>query len=151
MHVLAPGDRLSLAERQPLGHILSIVVRRLAAAAGSSALLLAIPAYADRVQQGVAAGARGDFAASLAALRPLANAGNPLAQAAIGYMYAYGKGTPKDPVQAWMWLDLAVERLPGSQEPLRRGAAAARDALTASMTPAQLADARLRRMLWIAK
>jgi len=57
-----------------------------------------------------------------------------LSQLSLGLMYMNGEGTPKDPVTAYAWLDLAAERdYPDF--------VATRDTLKAKLTPEQLAQA----------
>lgn len=57
-----------------------------------------------------------------------------LSQLSIGLMHMNGEGTPKDPVTAYAWLDLAAERdYPDF--------VATRDTLKATLTPEQLAQA----------
>lgn len=65
-------------------------------------LLYAAPAYAD-VKQGVDAWERGDFAAAVAAWRPLAIAGDADAQFNMGQAYKLGRGVPADLRQAESW------------------------------------------------
>ncbi len=43
-------------------------------------------------------------------LKPLAEKGNPDAQYALGYMYFYGKGTPKDLPLALKWMNKAAQQ-----------------------------------------
>lgn len=42
-------------------------------------------------------------------LMPAANAGNPDAQYAIGYMYYYGQGVLEDRKKAWYWINCAAK------------------------------------------
>ena len=46
---------------------------------------------------------RGDYAAALRLLRPLADSGNPDAQVFIGMSYEFGDGVMKDTAQAVKW------------------------------------------------
>ncbi|HMG77728.1 MAG TPA: hypothetical protein VK591_03540 [Xanthobacteraceae bacterium] len=50
--------------------------------------------------QGTAAMARQDYAAAVAILSPLAQNGDPAAQAYLGYLYTMGRGVPQDFTQA---------------------------------------------------
>lgn len=60
------------------------------------AAALAKGAFAGPLEDGVAAYSRGDFATALRLLRPLAENGNAYAQYSLGFMYATGKGVPRD-------------------------------------------------------
>ena len=51
----------------------------------------------------------GDYAMALRYLRPLAKEGHRKAQKTVGWMYATGRGLPKDYVKAFAWLSVAVE------------------------------------------
>jgi len=64
-------------------------------------------ALADGVA-GLKAYEAGDYATALKEFLPLAEAGQPSAQAAIGQMYLDGHGLPKDPAQAAIWLEKAA-------------------------------------------
>ncbi len=57
------------------------------------------------------------------------------AQVLLGAMYADGLGVPRDPVRAYAWLNLAVD----DGHP---NAALARDAVGATLAPAQIAEAK---------
>src|SRR5436190_11839444 len=57
-----------------------------------------------------AAADRGDFAAALAIFRPLAEKGNPRAQANLGAAYLQGVGVPKDPDEGYRWLRKAANQ-----------------------------------------
>ena len=51
----------------------------------------------------------GNYAMALRYLRPLAKEGHRKAQKTIGWMYATGRGLPRDYVMAFTWLSVAVE------------------------------------------
>src|SRR6202044_2288505 len=71
---------------------------------------------APSLRQGVAAMARQDYAAAVAFLSPLAQNGDPAAQAYMGYLYAIGRGVPQDYTQAAIWYRRAAEQgHPGAQ------------------------------------
>ena len=76
---------------------------------------------------------RGDFAAALTLMRPLADQGLASAQFQLGIMYEKGRGVTQDDVQAHKWLDLAATRFP-SGDPLRDAAISLRDGVAARMT-----------------
>jgi TPR repeat protein len=67
-------------------------------------------AAAPTLRQGVAAMARQDYPAAVAILSPLAQNGDPDAQAYLGYLYAIGRGVPQDYTQAAIWYRRAAEQ-----------------------------------------
>ena len=67
-------------------------------------------ARAADLSQGVAAYQRGDYAAALAELRPLAQGGNARAQFALARMYAAGDGVDQDQDEATRWYRSAAEQ-----------------------------------------
>ena len=78
-------------------------------------LLLIVTAFAPAtaapsLRQGVAAMQRQDYARAAAILAPLAQNGNPEAQAYMGYLYAIGHGVPQDFTQAAIWYRRAAEQ-----------------------------------------
>ena len=62
------------------------------------------------VRQGAAAMARQDYAAAVAILSPLAQNGDPAAQAYLGYLYAIGRGVPQNYTQAAIWYRRGAEQ-----------------------------------------
>jgi hypothetical protein len=70
---------------------------------------LALPAQAG-LEEGFAAYKRGDYVTALKEWRPLANAGNPIAQSSLGGMYENGQGVPQDYREAAKWYRLAAEQ-----------------------------------------
>ena len=75
----------------------------------SIVVLAAWPARAD-VSQGMEAFRRGDYAAALAAWRPLAKGGDPAAQFNLGILYRRGLGVPPDQWRAIGWFERAAVR-----------------------------------------
>lgn len=67
-------------------------------------------AAAPTLRQGVAAMAHQDYAAAVAILSPLAQNGNPEAQAYLGYLCTIGRGVPQDYTQAAIWYRRAAEQ-----------------------------------------
>jgi uncharacterized protein len=65
---------------------------------------------APTLRQGVAAIARQDYAAAVAILSPLAQNGDPTAQAYMGYLYTLGRGVPQDYTQAAIWYRRAADQ-----------------------------------------
>ena len=62
------------------------------------------------VRSGVAAMARQDYGAAARDLSPIAQRGNPEAQAYMGYLYATGRGVPQDYTQAAIWYRRAADQ-----------------------------------------
>jgi TPR repeat protein len=89
-----------------------------------------------------------DAAEAVRWYRKAADLGLASAQYELSLAYSSGMGVPKDQVAAYGWMDLAVFRARG---PIREKYSAARDALTARMTPEQLAEAKRRVDEWKAK
>ena len=80
------------------------------AALVAAALALGIgPAAADW-NEGQAAFERGDIGAALEAWRPLAEAGDARAQAALGSLYISGRGVAVDHAEALRWTQLAADQ-----------------------------------------
>ncbi len=132
---------------------------------------LAAPALAD-LKGGVAAYEQGDYAAALAELRPLAQAGSAEAQYVLGTMYDQALGVARDPARALEWYrEAARQRWSPAQYMLGLiyavgaqgvpqdyvqahmwldiaaaqgvvGAARLRERIKAQMTPAQVLDAQ---------
>jgi hypothetical protein len=72
-------------------------------AAGLLTLTLFGIATAGPLEDGNAAAQRGDYAAAMRLLRPLADQGSAGAQYDLGVMYANGEGVPQNYAQAVMW------------------------------------------------
>jgi len=72
-------------------------------------LLFAAPALCD-FDDGLAAYEKGDYAAALAAWRPLAESGLVEAQYNLGLIYYEAKGVPRDPAEAQRWFLAAAEQ-----------------------------------------
>jgi TPR repeat protein len=73
-------------------------------------LALTLSACSSDVQVGVEAYERGDYAAALEELRPLAERGDAGAQFSLGGIYYYGAGVPQDSAEAVKWYHLAAEQ-----------------------------------------
>jgi TPR repeat protein len=67
-------------------------------------------AIAGPVEDVLTAFQRGDYAAALQILRPLAEQGDPVAQAGLGAMYERGQGVPHDDAQAFAWFHKAADQ-----------------------------------------
>ena len=71
-------------------------------------LLLASSAWAGPIEDAAAAYSRGDYAAAMKIIRPLAAKGEAGAQASLGFMYEKGEGVLQDYAQAVKWYRLAA-------------------------------------------
>ncbi len=81
--------------------------RLIAALVFSLALL---PAWADALQDGVAAVQRKDYPTAYRLLEPLARSGNPLAQLRLGLLYYHGHGVRESDQQALQWFERAARQ-----------------------------------------
>ena len=67
-------------------------------------------AQADTIDAGVTAFFDGDYAGARDAWRPLADAGDPVAQFNLGILHDQGKGVPADAEAAFEWYQSAAEQ-----------------------------------------
>ncbi|MDY0871053.1 tetratricopeptide repeat protein [Dongia rigui] len=81
---------------------------RQATLAALAVLALSTPSAQADGNAGLKAYEAGDYATALKEFVPLAEAGQPSAQAAIGQMYLDGHGVPQDPALAAIWLEKAA-------------------------------------------
>ncbi|MYD95039.1 MAG: hypothetical protein F4Y02_15415 [Chloroflexi bacterium] len=116
------------------------MLRRLAPVT-ALALALAPPSALADYDAGQQAWDAGQPATALEHWRSAAGAGDERAMLALGRLYVQGLGAPQDFVEAHMWLNLAASR--GNAE-----AAGERNALSARMTPQQVATAQERASKW---
>lgn len=94
--------------------------------AATLASVLLLPACTSQNQQqqmlnGQQAFQQQNYTQAFKTLKPLADKGNADAQYAVGYMYYYGKGVPKDVAQAMSWMSKAAQQ----GQPLAKQALAA--------------------------
>jgi V8-like Glu-specific endopeptidase len=68
------------------------------------------PLAAAELDDAIAAAHRGDYAAALRGLSPLAGKGDARAQFDIGFMHAYGWGVPRDAAAAIPWYRKAADQ-----------------------------------------
>ncbi len=68
-----------------------------------------------------------------------AEQGETGSQLQLGLMFLKGDGVPQDPVQSYKWFDVVSAELSGPQGAV---AVSTRDAIAASMTPEQVAEAQ---------
>ena len=94
---LSDSERMRTLSILLLGALLTVTVLGSADAAAT-------------LRQGTAAMARQDYPAAVAILSPLAQNGDPAAQAYMGYLYAMGRGVPQDYSQAAIWYRRAAEQ-----------------------------------------
>ncbi|MSO53596.1 MAG: hypothetical protein EXQ90_00445 [Rhodospirillales bacterium] len=114
------------------------MMRRLLVAAVISVSLISPSITNADVKTGEAAYNRGDYAATLREWQPLANAGDSVAQVAVGLLHERGQ---VDKVAAYMWFTLAARQ----NEPR---AAEARDRIARSMSRAEIAQGELQAQMW---
>lgn len=100
---------------------------------------LASPAEAG-FKDGMAAHAKGDFATALLAYRKAADRGDGLALFSLGFMYYKGQGVKRDPVQAYLWFDLAAMYLAAGRN--QDQARLNRDKVAGGMTAMQITKAK---------
>jgi TPR repeat protein len=78
----------------------------------SAVVITGYPAFAGPLEDGIAAAGRGDYGAALRLWKPIAEAGDAIAQNNLGALYARGLGTKKDLVEADKWyLAAAIQGL----------------------------------------
>ncbi len=102
-------------------------------------VLTPVAAVSGPFEDGLDAYNVGDYVTAWWLWRPLAEQGNAHAEHALGVKYRDGLGVPRDYVQAHKWFNLAASRSPPDED--RDLAVQGRDAVAASMTPAQIAEA----------
>ena len=84
--------------------------------AGSLLMIAPVWAADGEWDQARTAHERGDYAAEVAIIRPLAEKGSPVAQFNLGVLYDQGKGVPQDNALAMEWYRKAAEQgLPQAQ------------------------------------
>lgn len=83
----------------------------------ASSVLMAAPAWADgEWDRAKSAHERGDYAAEVAIVRPMAEKGYAFAQFNLGVLYDRGHGLPQDNALAMQWYQKAAEQgLPQAQ------------------------------------
>ena len=90
--------------------VLNVRSLRRAVAALMISVTITTPAWPSPLSDGVSAFHRGDFPVAFRRLRPLAERGQPEAQALLGFMYEHGSGVPQDRVLAARWYSSAAEQ-----------------------------------------
>src|SRR5580704_12964275 len=101
---------------KPIKVMLSLGLRHLLVLTAIATAGLGSALAAPTLRQGIAAMAREDYVAAAAILAPIAQKGNPEAQAYMGYLYATGHGVPQDYTQAAIFYRRSAEQgYPGAQ------------------------------------
>ena len=83
---------------------------RLTVAVMAAVLMLETGAQAQSFRQGVSAFNRQDYMQASRVFIPLAERGNPSAQAYLGFMFETGRGVPRNYTEAAMWYRRAAEQ-----------------------------------------
>ena len=68
------------------------------------------PVPGNSLARGLSAFARANYASAARIFIPLAEAGNPVAQAHLGFMFETGRGVPQNYTEAAMWFRRAAEQ-----------------------------------------
>ena len=97
-------------------------------------LLITAPAHGAEFEQGFDAYRLQNYEQAFAAFKSAAENGDSRAYGKLGAMYLYGRGTEKDPVNAYIWFGMAA--LSGDKYAPRY-----RDAASALMTSEQVYQA----------
>jgi hypothetical protein len=92
--------------------IVDRVVRTVSVAAGAAVLLFSTCNFVDAasLRQGVSAFSRQDFLLASRIFIPLAEQGDPAAQAYLGFMFETGRGVPQNYTEAAMWYRRSAEQ-----------------------------------------
>ena len=111
---------MNIWRRHPLVWLTTCVagVRRGRLIAALAALAWVLPVHADAAttHQGAAAFTRGDYTKASSILIPLAERGDPVAQAYLGFMFETGRGVPQNFSEAAMWYRRAAEQGNGAAQ-----------------------------------
>lgn len=94
----------------PMHSLMLLRWSRLAVAIIAAVLLLETAAQAQSFRQGVSAFNRHDYMQASQVFIPLAERGNPSAQAYLGFMFETGRGVPLNYTEAAMWYRRAAEQ-----------------------------------------
>jgi len=73
-------------------------------------LAMAEPARRSALTRGLSAFSRGEYASAARIFIPMAEAGNPSAQAHLGFLFETGRGVPQNYTEAAMWFRRAAEQ-----------------------------------------
>jgi len=77
--------------------------------------------------------------------RAAADQGDPYAEASLAILYNFGKGVPRDPVEAYMWYEIALAH---SKTEDRDSIQELREDLAKDMTKKEIAEAQKRAHEW---
>ena len=103
---------------------------------------LALPASAQTADAAIAAWERGEYRTAFEIWQALAERGDKDAQYGLVNLYAYGRGTPRDPLKAYMWLVIATSDASTGSPRIHRY-------LTGFLTAAEQAEAERRARAWL--
>jgi hypothetical protein len=78
--------------------------------------ILPVQAGAATAREGAAAFSRGDYPRASSILIPLAERGDPVAQAYLGFMFETGRGVPQNYSEAAMWFRRSAEQGNGAAQ-----------------------------------
>ena len=101
---------------------------------------------ADRYEDAIAIYKTGDFEEALQIFVPLAEGGDPRAQAKLAVMYYLGEGVKKDYITAYKWYHLSAYRFPDVYR--RNLALRGRKATAFKLSKKELAEARRQAKIW---
>src|SRR5215469_13333821 len=76
----------------------------------AASFAFAVPATAGPLEDGAAAYARGDYAGARNLIQPLADRGDPPAEAMLGLMYVLGHGVKQNYAAALSWYRKAADQ-----------------------------------------
>ncbi|MEE8517354.1 MAG: hypothetical protein V3T02_12000 [Alphaproteobacteria bacterium] len=114
-------------------------MKRFAVAISIAILCGLAPSAEAGFKDGMAAHAKGDFSTAILEFHEAAERGNGLALFSLGFMFYKGQGVKRDPVQAYLWFNLATMYLSAgrNQDKARQN----RDIVAGGMTARQIATA----------
>ena len=87
-----------------------------------------------------------DYAAAMVWFRKSADQGFAPAQRNLGVLYANGQGAPRNNVQAYKWVSLAMVN--ATTPDIRNAATRAKEQIVVFMTAAQIAEAEKQAKAW---
>ena len=94
----------------PMFSLMFLRWSKLAVAVMAAMFMLETGAHAQSFRQGVSAFNRQDYTQASRVFIPLAERGNPSAQAYLGFMFETGRGVPQNYTEAAMWYRRAAEQ-----------------------------------------
>ena len=157
--------RFTVAVALAAGFALGVYRHSIKQAFVDSAVAVGLASPAAGAAEAETAFQKTDYAKALKLARPLAEDGDPRAEAArwyrlaaeqgdaqaqynLGLAYARGEGVTQNAVDAHMWFNLAAARFPANDTRNRTAAVKNRDAVAGEMSSEQLAEAQKRAREW---